>query len=897
MKSALAVYRLALVAYPRRFRQMWSDDMVEAMAHRLQQASHRRGTFGVVASLTRALFDTLSTALMTRFSRINSPRKSPQLPRQQDRVPMLHRLAWNLRQAFRSLAHEPAVAALIIGTLALGSGGTIAFFGIADAALVRPLPYPEPERLVTLSQFSERFGRYGWAAPFVPEIREQARSYDELVGYSPAWTLTMTDPGEPRAIPAAFVTSGLLELFGAQLITGRAFSSDEYLEGGPAVAVVSASFWSRHFGEAETLGGQTLLLDGTSYEIIGVVDDLRMPFTTSAVSAGAESVGVWIPVSQNSFLGSRGRPIMRVVGRLADGVTVSAAENELAAISARLAEEHPDAGLAADNAVASLADRVSAASLPILSLLLGASALLLCIACANVANLLLARASARAAEMSIRASLGATRLRLVEQLLTESMVLAGLGCGLGLAISVWLLRAVPALGFLNLPESAVVQFDIRVVGFAVMLSMGTALVFGLVPALQLAGRGNTIAPSSGTRATDARATRLRGSLVMAEVALAVILLVGAGLLTRSFARLSSVDPGFTAADVVAAPLTLGNERWPTSDDRRSFHQQLQLNLTEIPGIRSVASVNRVPLGGGNVFVVVEFESGTKTGDEIATLDRRVVTPNYFSTLGIPIGSGRDFDVDDSSAAGEPVAILNEAAVAMLAQSDPIGQRARLQFNNGFGDWMRVVGVAGDIHHHGLDEAARPEIYVPFDQSPVRGMTILMRTDRSPESTSDAFKAAVWQLDDELALDGIAPLEQLVHNSVSDPRVRMMVMQSFAALALLLAGIGVGGVVSYTVARRSREYGVRMALGAEPSEVLRLALRNGLVPSAIGALLGVGLALGLSRWVESLLFATSPTDPITYVAVTATLLGLVALASWIPARRATRVDPVSILRDE
>lgn len=808
---------------------------------------------------------------------------------------MWTRLIPDLRFALRSLARHPWAASVILLTLALGSGGTIAFFGIADAALLRPLPYPEPERLVVVSQSSDEFGVYDWPPPLLPDLRNAIDAFDVLVGFSPTWGMTLTEPSEPQGIRVSFVSDGVLDLFGMRPEAGRLFTAAEHTSGGPPAAVVTRAFWARHFGDAP-LAQQTLTLDGSPYQVVGIVPaDSRMPLTDSVVSQSGTSGEVWIPFVWNPYADLRTVPVMKVVGRLAPGASLVAARAEVARARDAIDAAYPEARLSDRQAVDPLVARVAAESRPVVLVLFGAAALLLLIGCANVANLLLSRAAARREELAIRNALGAGRGRLVGQLLTESAVLAVLGCLGGLALAAWLLGLLPALGLLQLPPSALVRLDLRVVGFAIGLSVGTTLLFGLAPALESTRRGGMAAPGDATRVAGQGAERMRSILVAGEVALAVVLLVGAGLLARSFFSLTAVDPGFRADSVLAAPIGLGQERWGAAPDRRVFFDELLDELGGTRGVTAAAAVNRLPLGGGNVFVETEFEAGNARGEEAIHFDRRVSTPGYLATVGIPLLAGRDFEPTDA-ADGEPVAIVNRTATELFT-GDPIGQRVRLRLRSGPGPWMRIVGVVGDVQHHGLDTVAEPEIYVPYEQAPVQSMVVVARTVGDPAELIPAVQSSVWRRDDEIPLDNMSTLSALVDESVAAPRTRMLLMQAFAALALALAGVGIAGVVSYSVARRTRDFGIRLALGARPAEVLALALRDGLVPGAAGAALGVAAAVALSRLIGNLLFGISPADPITYTAVVALLLSIIALASWVPARRAASVDPVVILKEQ
>ena len=530
-------------------------------------------------------------------------------------------------------------------------------------------------------------------------------------------------------------------------------------------------------------------------------------------------------------------------------------------------------------------------------LLFAAAALLLLIACANVANLMLTRATQRRHEMTIRASLGASRARLVEQVLTESLLVAVVGCGVGLIIAAWVLSAVPALGLQGLPPSAEIRMDARVAGFTMALAVATAVLFGLVPALyssRVAALGQLRNTPRGGAAASRRA---RNGLVVAEVALALVLLVGAGLLTRSFWRLTQVDPGFRSSGLVAVPLSISEAGYPTAAERQVFLSDVLAQLREITGVDAVAAVNRLPLGGANVFVGVEVE-GEALSEDAAPSDRRVVTPGYFETMGVPVVGGRSFDARDTAAAELRATIVNQqAARRFWPELEPLGRRIRLMLRGGPGPWLTVVGVIGDVRHHGLDQAAEPEVYVPFSQASVSSMVALMHGPDNVDVVMPMIKERVWALNGNLPLGGITSVESVVSASVSAPRFRTLVLNAFAGLALLLSAVGIAGVISFSVAQRTRDIGIRVALGARRGEILWATLREGLLLGAIGAAVGLLGSLALSRMLEALLFEVTPTDPLTFAAVTMILLLIVCAASYFPARRATLVDPVVALRTE
>jgi putative ABC transport system permease protein len=895
--AVVRLYAALLAVCPREFRDQYGAEMTDVFRARCERARQSRGTAVFVACCVAGLADLVAVGIACRFARL--PRRSASAPADPPTRgdSMLARSLMDLRVALRTFVRRPLFTALVVSTLAVGIGATVAMFAVVDAAVLRPLRYPDADRIVSLVQRDQRFGTVPFGPPYLADLRERVRTVERIAGFSPSWQFTLTGLGEPRLVTAAFVSDGLFDLFDVTPSRGRAFDPDEYAPGGPAVALVSDAFWRRAFGEAVP-GGQTIRLDGQLHTVVGTLPDhVRMPITSSTVSRVSTSAEVWLPFSLNPYVSARNIPVMNIVGRLAERTSPQRAQEELTAVGASLARDYPD-GSSADLLAIPLGDLVSRdVRTPLLVLLAGVG-LLLTVACANVGHMLLARATERDGEMAVRASLGATHGRLAAQLFIESATLAAAGAAAGIVLAWWALGAVSAFGWAGLPPSARVGLDWRVAGFAGLAAVAATLLIGTFPILRVTRRAPRELLSDGSRVTGGRAGRVRDALVFAEVALAVVLLVGGGLLARSFLALTSVDPGFAADRVLAGGVALPAAGYGDPARRRAFVDESLARLSALPGVERAALVNRLPFGGGNVLVGVELEGKPQPGGKPVLVDRRVVSPAYFAAMGIPVLDGGSFGLEHRAVSQDPVAIVNATMAERFWQGDSaLGHRVRLMLRGGPGPWLRVVGVVGDVRHHGLDQPAQPEVYVPYTQASVESFVLLLRTSADPRSLASAMRSEIQRLGPELPVDPLAPAADAISASVAEPRLRTSLLNAFAALALALAAMGVYGVLSLSVAKSTREIGVRIALGAARGTIVRLVLGRGLKLVAGGATVGILISLVVSRQLERLLFGVGPTDPITFAGVAALLLITGLAASYIPARRAMRLDPIQALRME
>jgi putative ABC transport system permease protein len=868
--------------------------MVLLFRERCVRAGEARGMSGVLVCAVRGWIDVIWNALADRFERGPSPETTDKLGDAMIRI-----LLQELRIAVRTYLRQPFFTIMVLVTLAVGIGATTAIFSLVNSAVLRPLPYPRSDEIVSIVQNSERFGLIPFSGAYLRDFRDRMQQVEALAGFSSSWSLTLTGSGEPRMVTAAYVSDGLLELLGARIAAGRDISPEEHASQTARVAIVSRGFWQREFGAAASFDEKIIRLNDVPHVIVGVLqEDLLMPITSSLANSSRTSAEMWLPLSTNELVDIRNIPIMNVVGRLRKGVILAQAQSELNAAVASIGRDYPQLTEGGEVRIMPLRDLVSRDVRRPLFLLLGAVSGLLLIGCANVGNLLLARSARRTEELAVRVSLGATRWRIAGQMLLESLVLTSAGAASGLGLAWWSLRIFPALGFEQLPPSATTGIDARVAVFAVACAIGTALLIGLIPALQASDASPHALLKQGGRTTVGRGRRVRQSLVFTEVSVALVLLILAGLLGRSFWRLTRVDSGISADQVLAGGVSLPAARYPGGPIRRAFVDAALNQLAAVRGVERVALVNRLPFGGSNVLVGVEVEGSSAATGETPTMDRRVVSAGYFETMGIPVIAGRTFGNEDREDAVNPVAIVNATAARLYwPDGSPVGRQLRLMLRTGPGPWLQIVGIVGDVRHHGLDQAAQPEIYVPYAQASVESFVLLMRSSGDPLALAPALRETVQRLDPDLPLQHTAIASEGIAQSIAEPRVRTLIFNAFGIVALLLAALGIYAVISYSVASRTRDIGLRLAFGATRSDIFRMVLREGMGLVAAASCTGIIGALSLARVIQTQLFEISPTDPATFIAITGVLLLVAFLAHVFPAVRAVRLDPVTALRTE
>lgn len=805
-------------------------------------------------------------------------------------------LARDVRFALRALRKSPGFTAVALLTLALGIGANTAIFSVVDAVLLSPLPYPQPERLVAVLQTLPAKGVWNAGLSYLnfSDFAREAHAFEGLAAVR-LHDYTLTGQGEPALVVGGSVTATLFPVLGARAMLGRGLTPSDDAPEAPAVAVLSERLWRERFGADPAVLGKVVTLDARPATVVGV-----MP-KTFKTPPEAPPTELWVTLAHDPVFGDlkqkRAGHYLKIVGRLKSGVSIGQAQAELATIGEGLARQYPAENEGWGVRLLPLAESLVGDVRRALLVLLGAVGLVFLIACANVANLLLARASARGREVAIRAALGAGRGRLVGQLGTECLVLALAGGALGLSAAWASLKALKAWLPADLPRVSEIGLDVRVLLFSLAVSLASAVVFGLAPVLHLSGGRVWDALKEGALGSgeSGRRIRMRSVLVVAETAVSFMLLVGAGLLGRSFLKLSEVDPGFTAAHVLTAGLSLPRNQYAKPDEWRSFYRELVERLKAEPGVDAAAAALPLPLTGSglNFAFQVEGRAPEKAGNESANYT--AATADYFRVMGVRLVAGRLITAADTPES-EKVCLVSEAFVRRYFPGEsPLGRRLVFGFTRGVS--REIVGVVGDVRRDGLGSPSQPEMYVPFDQDPWWAAYLAIRANGDPAPLSAAVRRHVRALDPTLPIAAVEPMGQFVTDSVAQPRFRTTLLGLFAATALVLSLVGLYGVVSYNVGQRTREVGLRMALGAQPGDVTRLILAHGLGLAGLGLAAGLAGAILMTRSLSGLLFGVAPVDPATYAGVAALFLAAGLSACYVPARRAMRVDPVQALRSE
>jgi putative ABC transport system permease protein len=788
------------------------------------------------------------------------------------------------------LVRAPGFTFAAIVALALGIGANTAIFSVVNGVLLRQLPYKEPERLVVLAQKTQERPQAGFSVADLFDFKEQNQSFEQCAGFYSELVNFGSAQGTEQ-LPVSYVNTDFFAALRVQPVIGRTFQSKDDYAGASQVVVISHEVWQKKFGGDPNVLGQKVTLDGRPFEIVGVMPQGFQFY---------EPIDLWLPIGLWPYSRERDNHwALYAVARLKPGVTIHAAQAEMDGIAGRLSQQYPDSNTGRGAALFPLYDEMVGEVRPSLQLLLGAVGFVLLIACANVANLLLARSTARQKEIAIRSALGARRWRIVRQLLTESLLLAVLGGALGVLLAFWATDLVMAVGGADIPRLSEVSIDRQVLGFSLLVTMIAGFGFGLAPALQATKLELTTALKESSRGATGRGGRLRDWLVIGEVALALMLMIGAGLLIKSLSLLRGVNPGYESAQVLTVGISLPRATYTDDFDRARFAQQVIERVSAIPGAQQVASSYPLPVYGmaWGMSYWAEGEPPPQPG-QAPPCQTATVSPGFFQTLRIPLLQGRDFNETDRREAQAVIVIDETLARRHWPGESPLGKRLTVT-----GDRPRtIIGVVGAVRNFGLGEAPRPQIYLPHLQplattSFVPFTYLSVRTAVAPMSLAASVKSKIEEVDRDVAISEMKTMDELLDQSVAQRKFSTLLMELFSALALVLAAVGIYGVMSYSVTQRTQEIGIRMALGAQGSDVLKMVVRRGMTLVLIGVGIGLAGALAVTRIMSSLLFNVSATDPVTFVCVSLLLAGVALLACLVPARRATKVDPMVALRYE
>ncbi|MFZ1218272.1 MAG: ABC transporter permease [Chthoniobacterales bacterium] len=800
----------------------------------------------------------------------------------------------DLRYALRMLAKSPAFTFVAVITLALAIGANTAIFSVVNAVLLRPLPYPQSEQLVRVFGTQPTLPEAPSSPANFLEWRTENQVFERIATWNgQGFNLTGTD--KPERVIGARVSSDIFQLLRVQPALGRDFTAEEDRDGAERVVILSYDFWQHRFGGDRNAIGQTIKLSDQTYTIVGV-----MPRGFAFPNPRAQ---IWTPVAFNSAeRATRDTNYIDVVARLKPGVSIEQAQANMTAVAQSQAERYPQTNVGIGVKVVSFQEQMVGDVRPMLVVLFGAVGFVLLIACANVANLLLARAAARSREMAIRGALGASRSRVVRLLLTESVLLAILGGALGLVLAIWSLDLLVSLKPANLPRLAEIGVNRTAFLFTAAVSILTGVLFGLVPAWQVSKTDLNEGLKESGRGSDApRRQRMRSLLVISEVALSLVLLVGAGLMIRSFARLLAVDPGFKPDHVLTAFVSLPVAKYQKREEQVGFYDRLVERLRNVPGITAAGVVTDIPLlGGSSTGFDVDGRPPALPGQRAMT-DYRIINSDYFAVMGMHMVKGRAFTRQDTGTAPAVVIINETLAARHFAGENPIGKR--LSLSGGPGDMREIVGVVADIRNYGLDEEVKPEVYVPFFQtaadylaSQTSALTVVLRSAIDPTALTQTLREQVQALDKDQPVSAIKTMEVYLDESIAQRRFNMLLLGVFAGLALLLAAVGIYGVIAYTVTQRTHEMGIRIALGARAGDILRLVFYGAMATTITGILIGLGAAFGLTRLLQSLLYQVTATDPVVFATIPLLLLTVAAIATYLPARRAMKVNPITALRE-
>ncbi len=871
---SVQLYRWLLNFYPKEFQEEYGTELAQVFADSAQELYYQNGWRGLMSLWSETATDLPGTAIGEHFSIF------------------LQDLRYGLRMLLKNLSFS--VTAILL--LALGIGATTTIFSIVNTTLLRPLPYEQPQQLVSIQDIGQSDGNKSpvAAANFL-DWRTQNHVFSQMALLKIA-PLNYVEVGNPERLRGFAVSPNLMGLLGIKPFLGRSFLPEEEKPGHDMVAVLSYSLWQRRFAGQTNLLGHSVRLDGRQYTVIGVMPE-QFDFP-GQFRAPAE---LWIPLTVNEELRqARGNHSDFAIARLKPGVSITQAQTQMNTIAARLAKQYPEVNAAFDKvSITSLHEVLVGNIRQALLVLLAAVSCLLLIACANVANLLLVRASIRQREIALRSALGASRSRLVRQLLTESMLLSIIGGLLGLLLSVGSIQLLKWVGPTSLPRLQEVNLDLPVMGFALGLSVLTGVLFGLAPALQVSQAELNKNLKEGGRSSTGGANRLqlRNLLVIGELALALLLLTSAGLLARSFLALQGVDPGFNPQSLVTTKINLDETNYPKPQQQTAFFQNVLERIRVVPGVKAASVVAAMPMSGSNMILsfTVQEHPPLKPEQQPST-GFNAVSADYFKTMGIPLIRGRGFTAFDREGSPKVAVISQTMAKRFFPGEDPIGKHLVVGYDTK-NNVHEIIGIVDDVHHTSLDTEGRSDVYAPFQQTTFNFMSLVVRSDLNINSLAQLMRREVLAVDSTQPIGKVNSVDQLIADTVAQPRFQMLLIGLFAGLALILATVGIYGVMAYSVAQRTNELGIRLALGAQPRDVLKMILSQGMLLVSVGIGLGLILSLAIGRLLASFLFGISPTDAPTFVGVSLILALAALLACYLPAQKATRVDPMIALRQE
>ena len=806
----------------------------------------------------------------------------------------------DIRYSLRFLIKSPAFTAIALLSIALGIGANTTVFSVINAVLLRSVPYNDPNTLMLLwgdTPGAPSLRNHSQvSATDVADYRAQTSVFEDVATYS-GWYPTMTGDGEPERIPAIQVGDGFFKIMKGQPLLGRVFTAEEQVDGKDFVIVLGYGLWQRRFAGDPNIVGKTVQLSGRPYNIVGVMGSDFHPLPSTLVSPEGQ---FYRPVGENYDDSARDERHLRAIARLKPGATVEQARNDVKVIAQRLEQQHPLTNKDQGAYVVSITDEITGGIRPTLLMIFGAVIFVLLVACANVANLLLARSTVRFKEITIRSAIGAARSQLIRQLLTESLLLALLGGGLGLLLAIWGTGLVESAGSKINPMFHDIHVDMRCLAFTFGISIITGLIFGLAPAMQISrpNLAESLKESGRGSGPSASRNRLRSGLVVSEIALTVVLLVCAGLLIRTVMRLRDVDTGFKTQNVLAMNVGLPGIRYPKPENQVAFYKEVTQRIASLPGVKASGTTSVLPLSGNFDGRGLLVEDHPKPRGEEITVDLYIASPGYLRAMEIPLVKGRAITDQDTTDAVK-IALINSTMAAQLwPNEDPLGKRIKFPGSEKSPQpWRTIVGVVKDVSQYALDKKAPMQIYVPHAQFPTGFSTIVVKTENDPTAMTAAVRREIQAVDRDQAVFNVTTLEQLMGDSILMRRFFMILLLVFAGLALTLAAVGIYGVMSYVASQRTHEIGIRMALGAQASDVLKLIIGNGMVLAMIGVAAGLAGSFALTRLLAGLLFGVSATDAITFTLVSLALIAVALFACYIPARRATKVDPLVALRYE